>query len=148
MGVKIFILTKWGNTMKRILLLSFTLLISSTVAATTEHYILREGNHVQHLKITKVGEEINVSMDVDFEPTGSAEEGRNSCSAQISGEAKAVSENEIVLKKQAEGEARYCTLTLKISNDGVNVEQSPDCNYFVAGICHFESDGRELVKVK
>jgi len=134
--------------MKKSLFLSFALLVSTNAFAVTDHYVLRQGNHVQHLKITKLGEDINVGMDVDFEPTGSAEEGRKPCSAEISGEAKAVSENEIVLKKQAEGEARYCSLKILLSNDGAKVEQSPDCNYFVAGICHFDSDGRELVKIK
>jgi len=134
--------------MKKSLFLSFALLASSTAFAATDHYVRREGNHVQHLKITKIADDINVSMDVDFEPTGSAEEGRKPCSAEISGDAKAITENEIVLKKQAEGEAHYCSLKILLSNDGAKVEQSPDCKYFVAGICHFDSEGRELIKVK
>ncbi|MBP1152920.1 MULTISPECIES: hypothetical protein [Methylocaldum] len=134
--------------MKKSLFLTFALLFSANVFASTDHYIRREGDHVQHLKIRKFGDDIKVTMDVDFEPTGSTEEGRRSCSAEISGEAKAVSENEIVLKKQAEGEAHYCALRILLSNDGAKVEQSPDCKYFVAGICHFDSEGRELIKVK
>jgi hypothetical protein len=134
--------------MKRSLFLSLALCVSTSALATTDHYIRREGNHVQHLKITKIGDEIDVYMDVDFEPTGSAEEGRKPCSAQISGEAKTVSDTQIVLKKQAEGEAHYCALTIDLSNEGAKVEQSTDCKYFVAGICHFNSEGRELVKIK
>ncbi|HYE36949.1 hypothetical protein [Methylocaldum sp.] len=134
--------------MKKSLFLSLALLVSTSAFAATDHYVRREGNHVQHLKVTKLGDDVNVSMDVDFEPTGSAEEGRKPCSAEISGEAKAVSENELVLKKQAEGEAHYCSLKILLSSDGAKVEQSPDCKYFVAGICHFDSDGRELIKVK
>ncbi|MGX2041611.1 hypothetical protein ACWJKU_16000 [Methylocaldum sp. MU1018] len=134
--------------MKKSLFLSFALLVSTSAFAATDHYVLHEGNHVHHLKINKVGEDIKVSMDVDFEPTGSAEEGQKPCSAEVSGEAKAVSENEIVLKKQAEGEAHYCSLKILLSDDGAKVEQSPDCKYFVAGICHFDSDGKELIKVK
>jgi hypothetical protein len=135
--------------MKKSLFLGLALLVSSTSAfAGTDHYIRRDGNHVQHLKITRIGDQVNVSMDVNFEPTGPAEEGRKPCSAEISGEAKVTGENEITLKKQAEGEAHYCGLKINLTNDGAKVEQSPDCKYFVAGLCHFESEGRELVKIK
>lgn len=134
--------------MKKSLLLSVALLVSTNALASTDHYFRRDGNHVQHLKITKIGEDIAVSMDVNFEPTGSAEEGRKPCSAEISGEGKMTGQNEIVMKKQAEGEAHYCLLKLNLTNDGVKVEQSDDCKYFAAGICHFESEGRELIKVK
>lgn len=134
--------------MKKCLFLSLALLFTANAFGSTDHYIRREGDHVQHLKIRKFGDDVRVSMDVDFEPTGSAEEGRRSCSAEISGEAKVVSENEIVMRKQAEGEAHYCSLRIVLSSDGAKVEQSPDCKYFVAGICHFDSEEQELRKVK
>ncbi|MGI9211877.1 MAG: hypothetical protein ACR2HF_05345 [Methylococcaceae bacterium] len=134
--------------MNKIVLAGLALLLSSTVYAGTEHYVDRNGNHVQHLKINTLSNEINVSMDVDFEPNGSAEEGRKPCSADISGEAKKTGENTLVLRKQAEGEPHYCTLTITTTDNGAVVDQSPDCKYFVAGICHFDSDGRELIRVK
>jgi len=133
---------------KAALLAGLTLLLSSGVYADTEHYVGRDGKHVQHLKINQVGNENNVSMDVDFEPTGSAEEGRKPCSAEITGEAKKTAENTLVLKKQAEGEAHYCSLTITTSEQGAKVDQSADCKYFVAGICHFDTNGHELVRVK
>lgn len=134
--------------MKKALLAGLTLLVSTSLFAGTEHYVGRTGNHVQHLKINTLPNEINVSMDVDFEPTGSAEEGRKPCSADIVGEAKKTGENTLVLKKQAVGEAHYCSLTITTSSEGAKVDQSPDCKYFVAGICHFDSDGHELARVK
>lgn len=134
--------------MNKALFAGLALLVSTSVFAGTEHYVGRDGKHVQHLKINQIGNENNVSMDVDFEPTGSAEEGRKPCSADIRGEAKKTAENTLVLRKQAEGEAHYCTLTITTSSEGAKVDQSADCKYFVAGICHFDTDGHELARVK
>lgn len=133
--------------MKKTLFLAAAMLISGAASAATDHYVLRDGAHVQHLKITKVGDDTTVTADVDFEPSA-GEEGKRACSADISGEAKAINDKELVLKKQIEGEKRFCTLTIKLSGDGAKIEQSEDCNYFAAGICHFGSEGKELIKVK
>jgi hypothetical protein len=108
---------------------------------------MRDGSHVQHLKITTIGDEVKVSADVDFEPND-LEQGKHACSADIAGEAKRVSENELVLKKQLAGEARFCSLKIQLSPNGAVIEQSEDCSYFAAGICRFSSDGKELVKIK
>ncbi|QWF71417.1 hypothetical protein KEF85_02720 [Methylomonas paludis] len=133
--------------MKKSLFLAIAMLVSGTAMAATDHYILRDGNHVQHLKITKVGNDISVSADVDFEPNA-AETGRHPCSAQVSGEAKSTGENELVMKKHIEGEARSCLLKVRVSPNGAKVEQSEECGYFAAGICRFSSDGKELVKIQ
>lgn len=133
--------------MKRSVFLALALLVSGAAFASTDHYLLRDENHVHHLKITKIGDDVSVGMDVNFEPNA-AETGRQPCSAEVSGDAKVVNENELVMKKQVEGEAKYCTLNIKLSPNGAKVEQSEDCGYFAAGICHFESDGKELVKIK
>ena len=133
--------------MKIKLFLAMAMLVSSSAFAATDHYILRDGNHVQHLKITKVGNDITVTSDVDFEPN-SAETGRHACSAQVSGEAKSVAENELVMKKHIEGEARICSIKVHLTENGAKLEQSEECGYFAAGICHFTSDGKELLKIK
>ncbi|WAR44143.1 hypothetical protein [Methylomonas rapida] len=133
--------------MKKTLFMAMALLISGTAVAATDHYVLRDGNHVYHMKITKVGEDIRVSADVDFEPSAD-EKGKHACSAEVSGEAKMVSETELVMKKQIPGETHYCSLKVQLTQDGAKIEQSDDCNYFAAGICHFTSDGKELLKVK
>ncbi len=44
------------------------MLVSGGAFAAADHYVLRDGNHVQHLKITKTNDDITVSADVDFEP--------------------------------------------------------------------------------
>jgi len=133
--------------MKKILLLAVGLLLSSAALAQTDHYFLRDGNHVRHLKISKVGDATTVTADVDFEPNAN-EEGKYPCSAEISGEAKNVSENELVMKKHSESSAAYCELTVKLSANGAQVAQSEGCGNFVTGICHFATDGKELVKIK
>jgi len=134
--------------MKNILIAALTLLVSSAAFASTDHYIRRDGNHVQHLKITRIGDDISGSMDVDFEPNGQTEADRKPCSAAIDGDAKLTGENEITLRKQVPGETDRCSLKIKLSNEGAKVEQSPECGYFVGGICHFDSDGKELIRIK
>lgn len=133
--------------MKKALFMAITLLVSGTALAATDHYVLRDGSHVRHLKVTKVADEITVTADVDYEPTAD-EKGKQACSADISGEAKAASATELQVKKQIPGEAHYCSLKVQLSNDGAKIEQSEECNYFAAGNCHFNTDGKELIKVK
>ncbi len=72
--------------MKKSLFLTVALLVSGGVFASTDHYVLRDGNHVQHLKITTVNNEITVSSDVDFcelkvhlSPTGAKVEQSEDC---------------------------------------------------------------------
>lgn len=129
------------------LLLCLAMAFSGSVFAATDHYIRRDGTRVQHLKVTTGGDEARVSMDVDFEP-GAAQDGSEACSAVISGEAKAEAANEWVMKKQITGEARYCTLTIRLSPTGAKVEQSPDCSFFAADRCSFDSSGKELPKAE
>ena len=133
--------------MKKHLFLAIAMLVSSSAFAATDHFLLRDGNHVQHLKITTVGDDITVSADVDFEPNA-AEAGRHACSAQVSGEAKKVAENEIVMRRHIEGEKSICSLKVHLTPNGSKVEQSEECHYYAAGICHFTSDGKELLKIK
>jgi len=52
------------------------------------------------------------------------------------------------MKKHSEGEATFCELKVHLSPDGAKVEQSKGCGNFAPGICHFSSDGKELVKIK
>ncbi len=133
--------------MKKTLFMAVAMLISGTASAVTDHYVLRDGSHVQHLKITSLDGEITVSADVDFEPSAD-EQGKHACSAEVSGEAKAVSETELLMKKQVTGETRYCMLKIQLTPNGAKVEQSEDCTSFAAGICHFTSEGKELIKIK
>jgi len=133
--------------MKKHLFLAAALLVSGSAFATTEHYLLREGNHVHHLKITQLNDEITVSTDVDFEPNANEKDAK-ACSAEVSGEAKKTGENQLLMKKHIEGEADYCELKIQLSPNGAKIEQSEHCSNFAAGICHFNSDGKELVKIK
>lgn len=132
--------------MKKTLFLAIALM-SGSVMAATDHYLLRDGNHVQHLKINTVGNDTNVTVDVDFEPNPD-EAGKHACSALMAGEAKVVAENELVLKKHIEGEARSCSVKVHLTPNGAKLEQSDECTYFAAGICKFASDGKELLKIK
>lgn len=131
----------------KLTLFCFALLLSGSVFAATDHYILREGNHVNHLKITKLGNEIDITADVDYEPNANEKDAKV-CSAEIRGEAKSTGDNKIQLKKHSEGEATFCTLDITLSATGAKVEQSKDCDNFVTGICHFSTNGKELVKIK
>jgi hypothetical protein len=133
--------------MKKSLFLAAAMLVSGSAFAATDHYVLRDGNHVQHLKVTKINDEITVSADVDFEPNAN-EAGGKPCSGEVSGEAKSVGANELVVKRHAEGEATFCELKIHLTPNGAKVEQSKDCDNFAAGICHFSTDGKELVKIK
>lgn len=129
------------------MLFCFVLLISGSLLASTDHYILREGNHVHHLKITKIDGKVKVMADVDFEPNPD-EQGKIPCSSEISGEAEVVDENKFSLKKHAGGEASYCTLDIELTANGAKIDQPKDCHNFVTGICHFGTEGQEMVKIK
>lgn len=133
--------------MKKSLILALAMMLPSVAFAVTDHYVLRDGNHVYHLKIRQIKNEIKVSADVDFEPS-SLEQGNRPCSVDVSGEAKFIKANELVMRAQVENEKRYCMLTIHLTPNGATVEQSKDCGYFAAGICHFSTDGKELIKVK
>jgi len=123
------------------------LMFSTGVLASAEHYVRADGNHVQHMKVTKQKGAVNVRVDVDFEP--SANETDRPCSEEISGEAKVISENELVLKRQAQGEAHYCELKIHLSSDEAKIEESQDCaRYFSGGLCRFGSEGKPLKRVR
>lgn len=129
------------------MLFCIALFTSSSLLASTEHYILRDGNHVHHLKVKKQNDQYSVEMDVDFEPNADEKDSKP-CSAEVAGEAKVTGENKITLKKHSEGEATYCSLDITLSATGAKVEQSKDCDNFVTGICHFTSEGKEIPIIK
>lgn len=133
--------------MKKTLLLAASMLVSGGAFAATDHYVLRDGNHVQHLKITKINDEITVNADVNFEPNAN-EAGGKPCSGEVSGEAKSVAANELVMKERSESEAAVCELKIHLTPNGAKVEQSKDCDNFSPGICRFATDGKEMVKIK
>jgi hypothetical protein len=133
--------------MKKTLLLALGLMFSASAFAGADHYIRKDGNHTQHLKITKQNDKVEVLVDVDFEPTGA--ETDKPCSTDISGEAKVISENELHLKKQAQGEAHYCELNILLNGDEAKILATPDCaEYFTGKFCRFDSEGKVLNKIK
>ena len=133
--------------MKKSLFLIAAMLVSGGAFAATEHYVLRDGNLVQHLKITKINDDIIITADVNFEPNA-GEAGYQPCSGEVSGEAKSMGANELVLKKHAQGEASFCELKVHLTPDGAKVEQTKGCGNFAPGNCRFSTDGKELVKIK
>ena len=130
--------------MKKSLFLTIALLISGNVSAATDHYVLRDGDYVRHLKITKISDEFTVDADVDFESAADSAH----CSEAISGKAKSTGENELVMKKHAESAASFCELKIKLSPSGAKVEESKDCGTFTVRKCHFSSGDKELIKIK
>jgi hypothetical protein len=133
--------------MKKAIVLALGMLFSVGALASAEHYVRRDGDHVQHLKITKQRGDTNVLIDVDFDP--SAVEKDQPCSIEIAGEAKVISENELILKRQAQGEAHYCELKIHLSGDEARIDESQDCaRYFSGGLCRFGSEGKPLIRVK
>ncbi|CAG1772232.1 hypothetical protein BAC3_02429 [uncultured bacterium] len=132
--------------MKKTLFLTIALLVSGSVFAGTDHYVLLNGTHIQHLKITERNKEYHVKADVDFEPTAE-DKGKQHCSASIEGEAK-LEKDVLILKKHSEVDATYCELKIHLTDTGATVEQSKACDHFVTGICHFSTNGKELVKIK
>lgn len=133
--------------MKKSLFLTIALLSTGTVNAATDHYVLRDGDYVRHLKVTKLNDDYTASVDVDFDSTAK-EAGNAGCSETISGKAKSTGENELVLKKHSESEASFCELKIQLSPNGAKIEESKDCDNFAVGKCHFSSEGKELIKVK
>ncbi|MCF7965938.1 MAG: hypothetical protein K9L79_10415 [Methylobacter tundripaludum] len=133
--------------MKKSLFLTVAMLISGNVSAATDHYVLRDGDYVRHLKVTKIDDDYTVSADVDFEATVQ-EAGITHCSETISGKAKSTGENELLLKKHSESSASFCELKIKLSPNGAKVEESKDCGTFTVGKCHFSSGDKELIKIK
>lgn len=134
--------------MKKSLFLTIAMLVSGNVFAATDHYVLRDGDTVRHLKVTKIiDDDYVVSADVDFESTGK-DGGSSQCSESISGKAKSTAENELLLKKHSESSAVFCELKIKLSPNGAKVEESKDCANFTVDKCHFSSGDKELVKVK
>ena len=133
--------------MKNILILAIGLLFTNSVLAGADHYVRTDGKHVQHLKITKQRGEVHVLVDVDFDPAGS--EIDKPCSAEISGEAKVISDTELLLKRQAQGEAHYCELKISLTPENAKIEESQDCaRYFSGGFCRFDSEGKVLTRIK
>ncbi|WP_333872869.1 hypothetical protein [Methylobacter sp.] len=130
--------------MKKSLFLAIAMLISGNVSAATDHYVLRDGDYVRHLKVTKISDDYTVSTDVDFESAADS----THCSETISGKAKSTGENELVMKKHSESAASFCELKIKLSPSGAKVEESKDCETFTVSKCHFSSGDKELVKVK
>jgi hypothetical protein len=59
-----------------------------------------------------------------------------------------VADNELVLRKQVEGETRYCELKIHLKGDAAVIEQSKDCDYFLGAYCKFASEGEPLVLVE
>lgn len=134
--------------MRKIAYLFIGLFFASAVNADVEHYLRSAGSHVQHMKIvTDKNGDKHVRMDVDFVPSAS-DKNQNNCSVEIAGEAKKVSENELVVRKQSEGERRYCTLNIILQGDAATVKQSEDCGYFLGHLCKFDSEGETLKKVR
>ncbi|MDO9214932.1 MAG: hypothetical protein Q8Q54_11845 [Methylococcales bacterium] len=133
--------------MKKTLFLTIAMLISGGAFAGTEHYVLRDGNHVQHLKVTDKNGEVTISTDVDFEANAN-EKDRPACSASLTDEAKRVDKDNLLVKKHSEVDASFCELKINLTDTGAKIEQSKGCENFATGICHFSSDGKELVKVK
>jgi len=132
--------------MKKTALFIIALLGVSQAYAATDHYILRDGGFVKHLKITKVNDDYSVSADVDYDSTGS--DTVEHCSAEVSGSAKSVSATELAFKKHSEVDASFCELKIQLSPTGAKIEQGKDCSTFSPGKCSFSSDGKELLKVK
>jgi hypothetical protein len=131
--------------MKKSLFLAITMLISGNVFAATDHYVLREGDTIRHLKVTKIpNDDYVVSADVDFD--SAAEKAH--CSETITGKAKSTGENELVLKKHSESEASFCELKIKLSPNGAKIEESKDCDNFTVKRCHFSSGDKELIKAQ
>lgn len=133
--------------MKKSIFLAALCFISGSAFAVTEHYYLRDGNHVQHLKITQRKNDIRVSVDVDFE-ANEDEGGKRSCSAEISGKADYIKDNVLFMKVHSQGQANYCKLTITLTGNVATIAQSEHCDNFVRGICHFSTGGRKLVKIK
>lgn len=134
--------------MKKQLFLAIAMLVSGSVFAATDHYLLSDGDYVRHLKITKIKDNYTVSADVDFDANAKDVTAATHCSETISSKAKSVAENELVMKKHSESEASFCELKILLTPTGAKIEESKDCDNFEMGKCRFSSEGKELIKVK
>lgn len=134
--------------MKRIPIFALALLFSGGVLAGTDHYLRRDGGHVQHLKITTRGGETLVNMDVDFEPGADDKRSAHACSVSMDGEAKSPAPNELVVRKQLESQAKHCVLKIHLSGDEAKVEQSEECAYFAGHFCKFDTEGQAMKKAQ
>lgn len=135
--------------MKRAMILSVAVAAGSPAYAATDHYLRRDGGHVQHLKITTIGDEIDARIDVDFEPTPEeAARGIKPCSVDLQGEAKKTGNGILVLKRQIPAEARYCSVEITLEGDRAVTTQSEECRYFLANFCKFNSEGKPLLKIR
>ena len=134
--------------MKKSLFLTIAMLISGNVSAATDHYVLRDGDYIRHLKVTKIiDDDYTVTADVDFESTAKGS-GSSQCSESISGKAKSTGENELLMKKHSESSAAFCELKIKLNPNGAKIEESKDCDTFTVDQCHFSSGDKELIKAK
>lgn len=134
--------------MNRFFFLAVVFAFSTGALASTDHYLRRDGGHVQHLKVIQRGGETQVSMDVDFDPDSDDRKGVHPCSVDISGEARSLAPNELVVKKQIENEARHCTLKIHLGTDSARVEQSEECAYYAGHFCKFDTEGQALKKAQ
>ncbi len=135
--------------MEKAVILGLACVVCGAASASTEHYVRRDGAHVQHLKITRIGDDLFASMDVDFEPNAmEAERGVRPCSARIEGEAKLISATELTFKEQIPGERRYCVIRVQLDGDEGRTTESRECGYFLANFCRFDSEGKVLVRFK
>ncbi len=130
--------------MKKSLILTIAMLVSGNVFAATDHYVLRDGDTVRHLKVTKIKDDYTVDANVDYESAADS----THCSESISARAKSTGENELLMRKHSESEASFCELKIKLSPNGAKIEESKDCDNFTASKCHFSSGDKELVKAK
>lgn len=133
--------------MKKIIVIAAMALSFSNVYAGTDHYVLKDGGFVRHLKVTQNKDDYTVTADVDFESTGN-EESKEHCSINLSSPAKSAGANELLVKKHSESAASFCELKIHLSPTGAKIEQASDCVDFTVGKCSFSSDGKELLKLK
>jgi len=133
--------------MKKFAVFVLSAVVSGTALAGADHYVRKQGGLIQHLKVSKMKSDVSVMVDVDYEPA-SGEPGQ-ACSESFSGQAKVVSDSELVLKRQAQGEAHYCQLTVRLGDDEAKIEESDDCAaYFSGEFCRFGTGGKALTKIK
>lgn len=135
--------------MKRWAIFAGAALLGNAAFASTDHYVRRDGLHVQHLKITKIGDEVKAAMDVDFEPSDAeAARGVKPCSAEVEGEVRTISATELTFREQVPEERRYCEIHVTLSGDEARTSESKECAYFLANFCRFDSEGKPLLRVK
>lgn len=132
--------------MKKSLFLAIALLTSGSVFAAADHYVLREGDVVRHLKVVKIKDDYTVRAEVDYDSTANG--ANEHCAADIAGKAKVAGKDELTLKKHSESEASFCELKILLSPTGAKIEEGKECGSFEMNKCRFSSEGKELVKVQ